>query len=298
MEKGVNIPLWLKKTDVGFCPCCAVGRGRGFIEKNIEAITSFLKEVLEPEIFSDKRGLLQAIDPRARLFGALLFIVSAALLKTVLSITGLLFMVAAMSLASRINVIILFKRTLPVLAFTLFLVLPTAFNFITPGAVIVKIFSFNDFDLYISRQGLENISVLLLRVAAMASILSLFILTTGYPDMFRALRSFPIPKFFITALSMTFRYIMVLIKVAEDSHMARKARTIKSLTVKEGQGWLASQIWLIMQRSMEIAEGVSLAMTARGFTGEVKTMSSFKMRGWDYIWIGFSIFVLLLSAQA
>ncbi|MEK7828682.1 MAG: hypothetical protein AAB256_02765, partial [Deltaproteobacteria bacterium] len=169
MEKGVKIPDWLKKTEVGLCPCCAAGRGRGFIEKNIEAMASFLKEVLEPESFSNKRGLLQAIDPRARLFGALLFIVSAALLKGVLSITGLLFMAAAMSAASRINVIILFRRTLPVLAFTLFLVLPTAFNFITPGAVIVKIFSFNDFDLYISRQGLENISVFLLRVAAMAS---------------------------------------------------------------------------------------------------------------------------------
>lgn len=297
MEKGVKIPDWLKKTEANLCSYCAAGSGRGFIEKNVEAMASFLKEVLEPEDSSNKRGLLQAIEPRARLFGALLFIVSAALFNGVLSSIALLFMVAAMSIASRINVIILFRRTLPVLVFTLFLVLPTMFNFITPGTVIVNIFSLGGFDLYISREGLENISVFLLRVAAMASMLSLFILTTGYPDIFRALMGFPIPNFFVTVLSMTFRYILVLIKVAEGSHLARKARTITSLTLKEGRGWLASQLWLIMQRSMEIAEGVSLAMAARGFTGEVKTMSSFKMRWRDYIWIGFAIFVLLLSAQ-
>src|SRR3989304_2188212 len=50
MEK-VNIPEWLKKTGDDFCPSCAVGRGKGFVEKNIEAIASFIKEVLEPEGF-------------------------------------------------------------------------------------------------------------------------------------------------------------------------------------------------------------------------------------------------------
>jgi len=297
MEKGIKMFDWLKKTEADLCPYCSVGSGRGFIEKNIEAMMSFFKEVLEPESFSKRRGMFQAIDPRARLLGTLLFIVSAALLKGSLLITGLLFIVAALSLASRINVIILLRKIFPVLAFTFLLVLPTMFNFITPGTVIVKIVSLGDFDLYISREGLENISVFLLRVAAMASLLSLFILTTGYPDIFRALWGFPIPKLFVTALSMTFRYIIVLIKVAENSHIARKARTITPLTLKEGRGWLASQIWFIMQRSMEIAEGVSLAMAARGFTGEVKTMSSFEMKGLDYLWIGFAMFMLLLSAQ-
>lgn len=297
MEKGIKIPQWLEKTGEGFCPSCAVGKGRGFIEKNIEAMSSFIKEVLEPEIFSKKSGLLQAIDPRARLLGVLLFIISAAMLKSILLIIGILLIVMVMAVASRINVIVLLKRMLPVLVFTFFLVLPTAFNLITPGDVIIKIFSFNDFELYISKQGLETISILFLRVLSMASLMSLFMLTTGYPDIFRALQSFPIPKFFVTALSMTFRYIMVLIKVAEDSHLARKARTIKPLTVREGQAWLASRIWLIMQRSMEIAENVYLAMSARGFTGEVKTMSVFVMKGRDYVWMGFSIFILLLSMQ-
>ena len=296
MEK-VNIPEWLKKIGDDFCPSCAVGRGKGFVEKNIEAIASFIKEVLEPEGFANKNGLLQQIDPRARLLGILLFMVTAALLKSVVSIIVLLSLVILMAVASRVNAMVLLKRALPILIFTFFLVLPAAFNFITPGTAVVTIFKWDAFYLYISKQGLEGVAVFLLRVGTMVSLLSLFMLTTSYPDVFRALQNFPIPKLFVTALSMTFRYIMVLIKVAEDSHLARKARTIKPLTLKQGHGWLASRIWLILERSLEMAEDVYLAMTARGFMGEVKTMATFEIKGRDYIWIGFAIFILLLSMQ-
>lgn len=281
MEKGIKIPDWLKTTGAAAYPCCSIGRGKGFIEKNIEAIASFIKEVLEPEGFANKNGLLQQIDPRARLLGILAFMVTAAFLKSAFSIILLLSLVILMAAASRVNIMVLLKRALPVLIFTFFLVLPAAFNFINPGAAV----------------GLEGIAVFLLRVGTMVSLLSLFMLTTTYSDVFRALQSFPIPKIFVAALSMTFRYIMVLIKVAEDSHLAKKARTIKPSTLKQGSGWLASRIWLIMERSMETAEDVYLAMTARGFAGEVKTMTAFEMKGRDYGWIGFSLFVLLLAVQ-
>lgn len=297
MEKGIKIPDWLKTTGAAAYPCCSIGRGKGFIEKNIEAIASFIKEVLLPEGFTNNNGLLQQIDPRARLLGILAFMLTAALLKDALSIILLLSLVILMAAASKVNATVLLKRALPVLIFTFFLVLPAAFNFINPGAPVITISGRGAFPLYISKQGLEGMAVFLLRVGTMVSLLSLFMLTTAYPDVFRALQSFPIPKIFVAALSMTFRYIMVLLKVAEDSHLARKARTIKPSTVQESRGWLASRIWLIMERSMETAEDVYLAMTARGFSGEVKTMTVFKMNGRDYGWIGFSLFVLLLAVQ-
>ncbi|MBI5327804.1 MAG: cobalt ECF transporter T component CbiQ [Deltaproteobacteria bacterium] len=297
LSNGVNIPEWLKKTGEDFCPSCAIGGGKGFIEKNIEAIASFIKDVLEPDGFADKNGLLQQIDPRARLLGVLLFMVAATLLKNALSIVLLLSLVVFIALASRVNIMVLLKRVLPALIFTLILILPTVFNFVTPGTSVVTIYKGETFYLYISKQGLEGMAVFLLRVLAMVSLLTLFLLTTGYPNVFRALQSFPIPKIFVIALSMTFRYVMVLIKIAEDSHFAKKARTIKPVTLKQSRDWLASRIWLIMERSMERAEDVYLAMTARGFDGDVKTMTVFEMKGIDYAWMGVSIFIFLLSAQ-
>ena len=297
MEKGVKIPEWLGKTDLVSCPSCNIGKGKGFIEKNIQGIAYFIKEVLEPDLLAHKNGLLHKIDPRARLLGILLLIVAASILKNALVLTGFLALVMILAVVSNVPIPVLLKRALPVLIFTFFLVLPTAFNFITPGTAVVTVFKWDAFSLYISKQGLEGIAILLLRVGTMVSLLSAFILATGYPDIFRALQSFPIPKIFVTALSMTFRYIMVLIKVAEDSHLAAKARTIKPLTLKQGRGWLASKIWFIMERSMEIADDVYLAMTARGFTGGVKTMTVFEMRGPDYVWMGVCIFIFLLSLQ-
>ncbi|MBI3398962.1 MAG: cobalt ECF transporter T component CbiQ [Deltaproteobacteria bacterium] len=296
MEKGIKIPDWLKNTGAP-CSCCSIGRGKGFLEKNLEAIASFLKEVLEPEEFANRRGLLQAIDPRAKLLGMTLLITAAAMLKNMPALAGFIALAAALAAVSKITASALLKRVWLVLFFTFVLVLPTAFNFVIAGDPMVTLFSVNHHALYISRQGLEGMAILILRVAAMVSLVSLFMLSTSYPDVFRAIRSFPVPRIFIAALAMCFRYIMVLIKIAEESHLARKARTIKPSTVKEGGGWLAKRIWLIMERSLETAESVYLAMTARGFTGEVKTITQFEMKGRDYAWIGFAIFVLLLAVQ-
>lgn len=296
MEK-ITVPEWLQKTGADFCPSCKIGSKSGFMEKNMKAIASFIQEVLEPEGFSNKSGLLQAIDPRAKFFGTMLLVIAAAMLNNMPALGGFLALAAILAASSKITASALLKRVWPVLIFTFILVLPTAFNIVVAGEPVITLFTFNHHTLYISRQGVEGMAALILRVAAMASFVSLFMLTTGYPDVFRSLRSFPIPKIFVTALSMCFRYIIVLIKITEESHLARKARTIKPSTVREGRGWIADRIWLIMERSLDMAENVYLAMTARGFTGEVKTMTSFEMKGRDYAWMGFAIFIFLLSVQ-
>lgn len=293
----VKIPQWLGQANLSSCTSCVTGKGQGFIEKNLAVIASFLKEVLESEGFANRKGLLQTIDPRARLSGVLMLMISGAILKSAMPLIVLLVFAFMAAIASRVNLSVLIRRVVPVAIFTFFLVLPSAFNFISHGTPVLRIFRWGSYDLYITTEGLEGIYIFLLRVVSMASILSLFVLTTGYPDIFRALQSFPIPRFFIAALSMTFRYIIVLIRIAEDSHLAKKARTIKPLTLKEGYGWLASRIWLMMERSVEMAEGIHLAMAARGFNGDVKTMRVFEMKGRDYVWVGFSIFILLLVAQ-
>lgn len=296
MEK-VTIPEWLQKTGDDFCPSCKVGRGKGFLEKNIETIAAFLKEILEPEGYTNKNGLLQKIDPRAKLFGILLLTIAAAVLKNAIALMGILLLVVMLVKTSKIPFSLLLRRTLPVFIFTLILIFPTMFSFVTPGDVILPMFSINHHAVYISRQGLEGIAILLLRVEAMASLVTVFMLATSYPDIFRALQNLPAPKVFVAALSMTFRYIIVLMKIAEDSHIAKKARTIKPSTLKQGRGWLADRIWLIMEKSLETADGVYMAMTARGFAGDVKTMTAFEMRARDYVWVGFSIFIFLLAIQ-
>ncbi|MBI5287009.1 MAG: cobalt ECF transporter T component CbiQ [Deltaproteobacteria bacterium] len=297
MEKGIKIPDWFGKTALTPCPCYTVGKGRGFLEKNLEAITSFIKDVLESQGFANRNGLLQAIDPRARLLGILLLILTAAILKGVSPLLGLLVVIVIIATVSKVPLTILLKRVSPIFIFTIFLVFPAAFNLITPGTPLLTIFTLDDFQLYISREGLVGITILLLRVASMVSLISILILTTGYADIFRAFQGLPIPKVFTTALAFVFRYILVLIKVVEDTHLAKKARTIKQSTLKEGQSWLASRIWLIIERSMEMAEGVYMAMMARGFAGEVKTTTLFNMEGRDYLWVGFTMFVFLLSVQ-
>lgn len=293
-SNGVKVPSWLgEATPIPFPPS-TVGKRKGFIEKNLTGIAFFLRGVLDPEGFTNKKGLLQAIDPRARLFGILLLIITGAILKGLIPILGLLVITIVMAIASRVTVSALLKRVLPIFIFTIFLALPSSFNIITPGAVIFPVFGQK---LYISMEGLEVLSILSLRVMAMVSLVTLLLLTTGQANIFRSLQGLPIPKVFVTVMAMAFRYILLLIRIADDVHMARKARTVKPSSAREAQGWLASRVWFIMERSMEMADGIHLAMTARGFTGDVKTIEAFEMKARDYIWIGVTVFVFLLSIQ-
>lgn len=299
MEKEIEIklPEWLRDTPSLSCPPYRIVEGRGFIEKNLKDIVSFFKKIFEPSEFADKMGLLQIIDPRARVFGILLLILSAAIQKNIIALIGSLLLVLILTVVSKISISVLLKRVLPIFLFTIFMTLPVVFNFIMTGTPVLTIIKIYGHEFYVSKEGIKNISLISLRVVSMASYITLLLLTTGYANIFKTLRYFPIPKIFVTAFAMTFRYILVLVRVAEDSHLSRKSRTIKPATLKEAQSWLSARICFIIERSIDTAENVYLAMKARGFTGEIKTLTVFEMRGRDYLWIGFSMFILLLATQ-
>jgi energy-coupling factor transporter transmembrane protein EcfT len=65
--------------------------------------------------------------------------------------------------------------------------------------------------------------------------------------------------------------------------------------LKESQAWFAGRVAFFIERTFKLSEEVTMAMTSRGFAGEVKAMEDHTLKGRDYLWLGFTSFVFFLA---
>ena len=262
----------------------------GFLEKNIAGFSGAMLKALATEEYASRDGVLQGLEPRAKLLGFFLLIAASAIAGSGLFLSGVLLFVSAMSIKTRVGLSPLAKRVLPAFVFTFAVSLPVALSAVTPGRELVGAFG-----VAVTAEGLRLAGFFILRVSTMLTLAALLALTTRLSDFFRGLGSM-IPGFFVTALFFTFRYVFILIKSAQDATLARKSRTIRRAVLRESQRWFASRAALILKRSFSMAEEVNMAMISRGFSGRiVSAYGAAPFAGRDYLWIGFTSFVLFLS---
>jgi cobalt/nickel transport system permease protein len=90
---------------------------------------------------------------------------------------------------------------------------------------------------------------------------------------------------------MTYRYIYLLLHVANDMFLSRKSRTVGTLTAAEARHTLASVSATLLGKSLSLSGEVYLAMQSRGFRGTIVTLKPFRMQGRDWLWL--SIFFVI-----
>lgn len=285
----MNLPDWMRGEGIEVCPAADGKRPSGFIEKSLRNFGSIIKETLASETYATRDGVLQKIEPRAKLAGFFLLIVSAALLESWLFLVFVLALTLCLSVITKVGAGPLIKRALPATVFTAFLAFPAAFSVVTPGREVLGGGSFA-----MTAEGVRTALFFVLRVSSMAAIASLAVLTTTKAGFFKGLGRF-VPGFFVTALFFTFKYVLILVKVAEDSALARKSRTINRASVREAQRWFASRAALLLKRSLNTAEEVNMAMVSRGFDGRVRSSSNGPLGAPEFIWLGATSFILFLS---
>lgn len=269
------IPSWLKPVPAN-CPCCTIGRTKGFIDKTINKITSFLKEIFVSEDFAMQDGLVQRIDSRIRILTFFILIFFASFLKSFAPLLIILSFIILITYISHIPLSALFKRTAPVIIFTGIIILPS---------------------LFIIDAGIKTTSLFVFRVAVMVSIAAILFLATRKNDLLKGLSMLFVPQIFVMTLAFAFRYIFIFLKLAEDMHLARKSRVIRQAKTKEARAWTASRLAVIFKRSVAMADDVYLALVSRGFTGEVKTLQNYEIKNMDYLWIGIVSFVILITIR-
>lgn len=299
-------PEWLvtKNYNFSLCPCCRVGTGKkDFLEKTFKGIFSFFREAILSEEYAREKGLLQSIDPRVKIATMALFLVVVTLVQQIPLLIGLYLLTLVLVSFSKIKIRLIIARVwffIPL--FTGVIALPAIFNVFVPGEALFILKKFQGpislgpihfpKEIAITRQGITTATIFVMRVATSVSIVVLLTLTTRWLSLLKALRIFKVPQAFLFIMGMTYRYIHLLLRYVEDTHLARKSRTIKKSGARAGQRFVASRVGGVLKRSLDMAEKVYMAMLSRGFTGSVKTIEEFQMKKTDYVWIALSMVFL------
>ena len=124
-------------------------------------------------------------------------------------------------------------------------------------------------------------------MATSTSFVLLLTLTTSWADLLKALRSVRVPQIYVQTLGMALRYLLLLCQVVREMHTARKSRTIRPRRANAEQRWVAEQVGTLFSRSMRLSTEVHRAMVARGYQGEVRILSVFRIRKRDLLWMVF-----------
>jgi cobalt/nickel transport system permease protein len=265
-----------------------------FIEKTIKGFFSLIKEYIFSEEIAARRGLMQVIDARFKVFSVFIFILFTLFFehKEVLLIFYIfcLFLV----ILSKLNLIFFLKRTLPFIPlFSLFISIPSIFSFVTPGEPVwsMKIFGFV---LEITRQGLNGAMLFILRVTVSISFVILLSLTTKHFELLKTLRIFGVPQIFIMITGMCYRYIYLFAEIVENTFFAIKSRTGGVLGIKYGQKIAAWNMAMLWNRSIIMNEAIYNAMLSRGYLGQIVSFHKFKSEFKDFLWIFLCIFLSIL----
>lgn len=271
-----------------------------FLDRTLKAMTGLMSEFVFSETYSQKAGLLQSLDPRFKLFGLLSFIVSASLLHSLTAVYGLCFLALILSVLSRIGAFFFLKRVWLVLPlFAGLIAFPATLNVFTPGELVWKIgelessYRFGPYaipgEIGFTKQGLTSAFFLIGRVGASLSFILLLTLSTPWASVLKAVRSLGVPRIYVQTLGMVLRYLMLLSRIVEETCTAKKSRTLRAGKTRAEQRWIAGQAGTLFARSMQLGAEVHQAMIARGYQGEVKILSVFRVRTRDYLWLGFCV---------
>jgi len=263
-------------------------KARGFFEKTLGDITGALEQTLFAEEIARRGGLLQSLDPRAKLIGALGLLIAISMSQSLVVILALYMLTLPVAYASRVPMGFYFKRVWAFMPFfTGVVVLPALFNVFTPGAPLVTLIDLASPRVYlaITHPGVITAAFLLLRVGASVSIAVLLILTTRWAVLLKALRVLRMPQAFVLILGMTYRYIYVLLHAANNMFLARRSRVVGRVAGAEARGWLAASIGTLFAKAYALSDDVYLAMQSRGFRGEAQVMESLAWRGADWVWL-------------
>jgi len=263
---------------------------KNVLEHTLHGISESLERALFAEEISGLPGLFQSLDARVKLLSVLALLIGVSFSRSLWVIATIYLLALLLAWRSSIPTEFFIKRVWLVLPFfTGMVVLPALF--ITPGPTLLQL----PLGLIITSTGVTTVLFLLLRVSTSVSLTLLLILTTPWNAVLSALGVLRIPDVFVLILGMTYRYIYLLLRSANDMFMSRQSRVVGRLTSAEERQIIAATTGTLLNKSLDLSSEVYLAMVSRGFVGTVVTLKPFKMQSRDWFWLAVFVSIALLS---
>jgi len=250
----------------------------GFVERTLIDINNTMEQSIFAEKISRQRGLLQRLDPRLKVISMLVLLLAVSLSHHLGVIAALYFCALLLAAGSKIPLGFFIKRVWVFIPFFTGIVALPAF-FITPGPALAHL----PLGLIITRTGAQTALFLLLRVGTSVSLAALLVLTTPWNSVLQALGVLRVPDVLILVLGMTYRYIHLLLHLANDMFLSRKSRILRRMSGEEERRLLAATSGALLGKSLQLSSEVYLAMESRGFRSYPRTMDRFMMRWFDWL---------------
>jgi cobalt/nickel transport system permease protein len=256
----------------------------GWLEQTIGGITDNIEHAIFTEQHARSKGWLQRRDPRAKLAGFLMAIVAASLASSVVGLALLYAATLGAARASHVPFGFFIKRVWLGIPFFAGIVVVPAIFFV-PGARVFDL-ALGPAHLAPSWNGLAGAVLFVSRVGVSVSLAVLMVVTTPWADVLKSLRALRTPQVFVLVLSMTYRYIFLFLHTANGLLLARKSRVVGRTSGGEQRRWITGTMGNLMSRAFKMSNDVYAAMLARGFTGEVRVYSTYRMRAADWLAVG------------
>ncbi len=273
----------------------AMGRLRtSFIENGIHHVANIIKTGYIQWETASEDNFFQQIDARVKVLFLLFFVLIVSLKKDIVPEALIGVFVLILTLMARLDVISFYKRVLFFgFIFGFLIALPSAFNVITKGTIILPVLSLSrphGFWIYripkeigITREGAYGVAMLTLRVMDSLSI-SLFVLyTTPFPEIIKALKVLKVPDSFLMIITLAYKYIFIFAKTVEDMHLAIKGRLAGHISDSDARKWIAGRMAFIFKKTRLRCEEIFNAMLGRGFSGDVRIYRARRLRARDWI---------------
>jgi cobalt/nickel transport system permease protein len=253
----------------------------GWLEQTIGGLTGNIEQAVFTEQLARSAGWLQRRDPRAKVVGSFVAILAASLTTSILGLLALYAATLAAARASRVPFGFFVKRVWLGIPFFAGIVVVPAIFFVEGPRV---------FDLALgpvhvapSWNGIEGAVPFVIRVGVSVSLAVLLVVTTPWADVLKSLRALKVPQVFVLVLSMTYRYIFLFLHTANGMLLARKSRVVGRTTGGEQRRWISGTMGNLMSRAFKMSNDVYSAMLARGFGGEIRSYSDYRMTAPDWI---------------
>ncbi len=270
----------------------------GHVERTLSGISAFFARSLFREETARRPGLLQGLDPRAKLAATVLYLASVSAARTTGALALHALLPALAVVLSRIRVVeFLGAGFLFAIVFSALMAAPAALSVFRDGTVVLPLLRLDaEWRLGplvvpqvvgVTREGLLSAATLLLRVLASVAAALWLTLSTRWTDLLRALRFFRLPAIFVQVAGMTVRYLHALLRQAQEVHLGKRSRTVCRGKIASEQAWAGSRIAHSWERSLHLMDEVSAAMKARGFTGEAKFPAVARFRSPEWALIAF-----------
>ncbi len=252
-----------------------------FIEKGIHHLADVIKTGYVQWETASRDDFLQKIDARVKVLFLLFYVIIVSLKKDIAAQVIIGVFVLLLALTSRLNIIAFYKRVFFWgFIFGFLVALPSAFNVITPGEIILpllelpKNYSLSIYqipkEIGITKQGLDGVLMLTSRVMNSLAVSLLVSYTTPFPEIIRAFRLLKVPDSFLIIVTLSYKYIFIFAKTVEDMHLAKKSRLMGHVSNAEARRWIAGRFAFLFKKTQVRCDAIFKAMVGRGFSDNIR----------------------------